>query len=104
MVLLLQGPGAARDDPQGKERLADDITEGELLRVLRVGDHVKPHDGPRGPRAARLEKVVTHSCNVPETAVTHNCAARVGFSSTPGVLGFPSNVPLKGLLARAGFS
>ena len=89
MVLLPQGPGAARDDPQGKERLADDITEGELLRVLRVGDHVKPHDGPRGPRAARLETAVTHSSNVPETAAMHSSTALIAGSGSPPLPGFP---------------
>ena len=48
-----------------------------MHRPALVVDLVKPHnlklyDDPRGPRAARLETAVTHSCNLPETAVgTH---------------------------------
>ena len=49
---------------------------------------VKPYDGPRGPRAARLETAVSHSCNVSETAVTHSCAALIAGSGSPPLLGF----------------
>ena len=62
-------------------------------------------DGPRGargPLAARLETAATHSYNLPETAVDSHL--RFGFSSTLRVWGVPANVPLNGLLARAGFS
>ena len=55
----------------------------------RVGETVEPYDGPREPRAARLETAVTHSCNVPETAAMHSSMALIAGPGSPPLPGFP---------------